>query len=152
MPAICYAADMFRKLEEAIHTKATAGEDLPELHAVVVHGEGGHVYRLRGVPTSVRGLNVTRARKGEEVLVVWGVVHDAKLLAGTFRLSPAGKGALAHYSCTKLLVEAGYYTELERWDELNSDVQEAWKVIGADWYPDELVEAALRATWKPLPD
>ena len=86
-----------------------------------------------GAPTSERGLNVLPVRAGEEVSVVWGVVHDIRL---TGSITPAGKGILAYGVCMKLLVEENYYTDPEQWDELSTNVQEAWMVIGAEWFPD----------------
>ena len=37
----------------------------------------------------------------------------------------------------KLLVDAGYYTDPESWDDLDTAVQDAWKVIGSAWWPDK---------------
>ena len=119
-------------MSELIGKREIAGEDL-ELHSIVVRGDDGLVYKLKGAPTSERGLNVLPVRAGEEVSVVWGVVHDIRL---TGSITPAGKGILAYGVCMKLLVEENYYTDPEQWDELSTNVQEAWMVIGAEWFPD----------------
>ena len=124
--------------EQTISTKESAGEDI-EWHSVVVRGDDGRVYKVRDKATSERGVNALPARAGEEVYVVWGVVHDVKL-TGPVQITPAGKGILIQNMVMRILVERGYYTDPETWDELSPDVQDAWKVIGAAWLPDPPAE------------
>ena len=124
-------------MREPVGKREIAGEDL-ELHSVVVRGDDGLVYKLKDTPTSERGLNCLPAKVGEEVPVIWGVggvVHDIQL-AGRMQITPTGKGLMAYSICMKLLVEKDYYTDPEQWNELNTGVQDAWMVIGAEWFPD----------------
>ena len=43
------------------------------------------------------------------------------------------KGRMAYHMCMKVLVERGYFSEPELFEKLDRVVQDAWKVIGADW-------------------
>ena len=56
------------------------------------------------------------------------ILVDAKM-----RITISSQGAMAYDLCMRALVDAGWYTDPASWDSLPSDVQDAWKVIGADW-------------------
>ena len=77
-------------MSEPTSKRETAGEAL-EMRSVVVRGDDGCVYKLRGAPTSERGLNVWPAKAGEEVYVIWGVVHYIRL-DGPMQITPSRKG------------------------------------------------------------
>lgn len=123
-------------MSEPTSKRETAGEEL-EIRSVVVRGDDGCVYKLRGTPTSERGLNVRPAKAGEEVYVIWGAVHYIRL-DGPMQITPVGKGLMAYSVCMDTLVEKGYYTDPEPWNELSTNVKDAWMVIGADWFRDLL--------------
>lgn len=56
------------------------------------------------------------------------ILVDAKM-----RITTDSQGAMAYDLCMRTLVDAGLYTDPASWDSLQPDVQDAWKVIGADW-------------------
>ena len=56
------------------------------------------------------------------------ILVDAKM-----RLTTTAQGEMAYNLCMRALVDVGWYTDPASWNSLPSDLQDAWKVIGADW-------------------
>ena len=68
---------------------------------------------------------------------------DAKM-----RITADRQGAMAYNMCMQALVEAGRFTDPDPWETLSANLQNAWKVIGADWLrelPDDSKLAQLIA-------
>lgn len=53
---------------------------------------------------------------------------DAKM-----RITADRTGAIAYDMCMTVLVDAGWYTDPEPWDALDTELKDAWKIIGRDW-------------------
>lgn len=53
-------------------TSEIAGEDLSDLHAIVLRGDDGRVVKLRDEAAIGLGLTASKAKAGEQVRVVWG--------------------------------------------------------------------------------
>ena len=123
--------------EQTVSKREVAGEDL-EWHSVVARRDDGLVYKVRGAPTSQRGVNTLPAKKGGDVYVVWGVVHRVR--PGPMRLTPVGKGIVVQNMIMRILAEKGFYSDPETWEQLRPDMQNAWKVIGAAWISDRIGE------------
>ena len=109
---------------QKLPARETAGEDLPEMHAAVVK-RAGLIYKVKNPPASERGMTVTTASSGEPVWIVWG--------EDSFLRSPQGKAALAYGTWIGAFLMVGLDVG-KPWPELSAKVQEAWAVIGDDWF------------------